>query len=283
MKTYAPLVLAIALGGCVTIDQVRTASNIIKLDNDLQQGIQQRIRHRQAEAHAQQIPTDKRDPAGVQSLDFVNLADIGNQAANKAQKLAAESDTLPEALSYYRIAAMAYWQSYDPSVNTALGNVVEDGKALCQKMGENSPDRDCFLLPLIPPYAGYEETRRSMSPGGSSLFSGINMADGATQQEARDLTTIADALVGMKAAVTQAYKVATDFGGVPDNIKAYYCSNTNRMAQAFLDSAGVYLAMVETYWGAPSGTQLPITVDQATRQATPAPASNTYTKACEGT
>ena len=125
------------LVGCVTVQDIQTANRLIHADDQLQTLVQARDQDETGGAKAQ-------------------LVALGQDAMKQAGLMEANEATRREAISYYRIAATAFWQSRSESVVSEMFSAADKGNALCKSMGDNAPDRDRLFLTLVIPFAAVE-------------------------------------------------------------------------------------------------------------------------------
>lgn len=106
--------------------------------------------------------------------DSENLVDINGQLAelliqadannNRSEKPAIESfavnaytkakelegqQELKLALGFYQAASQAYWRDDIAANNASIFEIAEKVEQLCADLGDQAPDRDCFVSPLI--------------------------------------------------------------------------------------------------------------------------------------
>ncbi|TNE64769.1 MAG: hypothetical protein EP335_06585 [Alphaproteobacteria bacterium] len=247
MKPLVPLVLAISLSACVTLEQVKTASNIIKLDNELEA----------------EVRRDRNNPSAA----TFSLSDIAAEATARAQ----DADrAAADAISYYRIAATAYWQNHDPAQNTALAEVASLGQQACASVSEKErPDRDCFYLKLVVPFAAIEEAQRNVWPVDETdkgktrfILDDVNMSDGASNKDIDLTNTAIKGLQNIRTGISALAKIGAENAPLPDNIEGYFCRNTTEAIVRFDGAASTLQSSVETYFrGNPTPNRL--TVDLA--------------------
>ena len=141
MRKLKHWLLAVAiplfLVGCVTVEDLQSANRLIHADDQLQTLVQAQ-------------------PEDINQAVSVELIALGNDAMKQAKLLAGNEATQREAVSYYRIAATAFWQSRSDSAASQLFEARDDGLALCEDLKPNAPDRDRLFLKLIIPYAVLE-------------------------------------------------------------------------------------------------------------------------------
>ena len=222
------LALAGLLVGCGSLTDVRNANRLLKADHEL----------------AQLVATKESKPvtrlAGTVDLSVRNqLLLVGDDALRQATRLEEEGGVARrlEAVSWYRIAATAYWQSGEESVTDEMFQAAQRGRTLCASLGERAPDRDAFFLKLVIPFAAFEASAESSDQGLSQDLSDVDFGDDLeTVEEIRILTDAYDWLNTMRVVLQQI--------GEPENdpvltrhpsLKAYFDDN-HAAAQEFYEN-----------------------------------------------
>lgn len=264
MKFFALLMLLLAVSGCVTLEQVRTSRHIIKLDNDLEDALRD-----------QDSSTDSDNLI----RGFNNLKDLGNEALGAARALK-DGDDLLEAISYYRIAATAYWQSRTSVGDNAVNGVVDEGKLVCARFGDKKPDRDCFFMELIVPFSGFEQILRKARTNGNSVIGGAIGYNGLDEAEKSKMIAAQRNLQALKTNIEASYSIATNFPGVPDNIQVYYCENTGAMAAEYVGVAGEFKTVMQDFWTHSPGDSFEIDLDKAIKLTKAVCVPKAYQDAC---
>jgi hypothetical protein len=214
-------ILVVLLAGCATVEDVQRASDIIRSDNELAR-IVQNVR-----------PFDK---ISAQT----ELTQLAFHAKSEADRLKTQKGTSPDAIAYYRIAASAFWKSEDPKVASELFEVADNGTLLCTQLQDRAPERDCFFLRLVIPFAGLEA--EANEKGLSELLAEINFGDNAnTGEEIKTMKQIQASLGHLQSLVQKIFVIEAGEGLITHpSMKKYYCDNA-------LDAKGFYLAVAAVF------------------------------------
>lgn len=126
------------LSACVTTTEFKQANDLIRSDNTLMYLL------------------NNGSPEPDQKSELFFLATHAKQQGDSLK-----SSDKPTSIAYYRIATSAYWKSGESiEAPDAFIDAAESGNDLCNDIESNansfSPDRDCFFLALVVPYAVVE-------------------------------------------------------------------------------------------------------------------------------
>lgn len=83
------------------------------------------------------------------------LASFADKAYAKAKALEGKQQS-KLALGFYQVASQAYWRDDIASNNVLIFDIAGTVEELCTELGEQAPDRDCFVSPLIEHLANIE-------------------------------------------------------------------------------------------------------------------------------
>lgn len=142
MKTrlaLAIIAVAVLAAGCETVE---TASTMRTLDDRVREILVQQAS--QDDELVRQVTSDQA------------LADLAKEAVDKARVTEAEWDRI----SFYRIAAVAYWKA-GPAGEDKIAAVVAEGVQLCKSVARQPP-RDCAAIALALPAAQIESEKRKL-------------------------------------------------------------------------------------------------------------------------
>ena len=210
-------VVVILFAGCATVKDVQRSSDIIRSDNDLARIVQE-----------------------VRPIDNVSaqteLTQLAFHAKSEADALKTQKGKYADAIAYYRIAATAFWKSGNPRHANPLFEVTDNGSGLCAQLGDEAPDRDCFFLRLVIPFAGLEA--EANQKGLSKLLADINFGDDEnTDEERKTIVQAYTSLVHLQSLVQKIFVIKADERLVNHpEMKQYYCDNA-------LESRDFYLAL----------------------------------------
>jgi hypothetical protein len=139
IRPVLALLAVLALAACGTLTEIKNATQLIKADNEL----------------ALMITSRDEDTSGTVKAQLVMA---GDQAFERAQSTVSggSSKERVEAISWYRIAATAYWQSGETDAVSKMFQAADAGRQLCTDLGAGAPDRDCVYLKLLIPFAAFE-------------------------------------------------------------------------------------------------------------------------------
>lgn len=213
--------IIISMIGCVTVRDVQRGTDIIRIDNDLER-------------------TLKSVPLDDEISRLAELTQIGDYAKKEGDTLKKQSDKTLDALAYYRIAATAYWKSKNPNVTDNLFATVNNGIEICNTLGRNAPDRDCFYLQLVIPFAGLESITSEKSI--NNLLDKVNFSDGtATLAEIAIMNEAAAYLGQVKPQVESILAIGKDDRMLSHlDMTAYYCGKAKKAMRFFDTRAAGY-------------------------------------------
>lgn len=155
-RMSAIAVALMLLVGCRTLNDVKSANQLIRADNELAQL-----------ASVRQSGATNSVVGSVDQSVQAQLVIAGDEALKQAQLLRDDAGVKRrlEALSWYRIAATAYWQSRAAQSVDKMFQAAQDGTALCAELGDKAPDRDGFYLKLVIPFAAFEASANTPQKG----------------------------------------------------------------------------------------------------------------------
>jgi hypothetical protein len=219
---------ALLLMGCVTLQDVQRATDLIRTDNELTRLL------------VEVRPNDRAAAA-------IDLNSLANHAKSQADALKALQGKESEAIAYYRIAATAYWRSGSADVVNDLFASADSGTDLCMQSGPKAPDRDCLFLRLVLPFAGLEANANDN--GLSGILDKIDFNDGnATPSEIKDMQTVRTALAEAKPLVQKIFSIGQDDRLLSHaNMRQYYCDNAEKAFGYYDSTAGVFVAKVKEF------------------------------------
>lgn len=220
MKTrlaLAIVAIAVLAAGCTTVE---TASAIRTLDD------------RMREILVQQASQDD-DLVRVVTSDQA-LADLAKQAVDQAT--GAKEDL--ERITFYRIAAVAYWKA-GPAGEDKIAAVVADGVRLCKSV-VRQPPRDCVAIALALPAAQIESEKRKLDELEAAALQGPLGEDQLKQS-----VLVTDRMFAATSRLLQMRPPGTDIA-VPADLREYvdrqvllaYCNAGRARAFAVEKSAG---------------------------------------------
>ena len=216
------------LAGCATVEDVQRATDLIRTDNELTRLL---------------IEVRPSDRAGAATF----LSGLATHAKSEADALKDDQARIPDAIAYYRIASIAYWKSGKPEVVNALFEVTNSGTDLCNRLGNQAPDRDCLFLMLVIPFAGLESIADSQGPFGS--IDSIKFTDGnASTEDIETMIRLRDSLNQAKPMVEKIFAVGKDdrLLSLP-GMRKYYCDNAREALGYYNSTAAVFVLMTEEY------------------------------------
>lgn len=76
------------------------------------------------------------------------LGQFASKVHAKANELAQQQQTAL-AIGFYQAASQAYWRDDIAQNNSAIFEISNKVKELCAQLGDQAPDRDCFISPLM--------------------------------------------------------------------------------------------------------------------------------------
>jgi len=155
-RVFASAAALILLVSCGTLNDIKSANELIRADNELAQLVSARDR----------VPANTVIHQVDQSVQ-AQLVIAGDDALRKAQLLRTDASVKRrlEAVSWYRIATTAYWQSRATGSVDKMFQAAQEGKALCAELGHQAPDRDAFYLTLVIPFAAFEASANTPHQG----------------------------------------------------------------------------------------------------------------------
>jgi hypothetical protein len=209
------------LTSCATVKDVQRATDLIRTDNELTRLL---------------VEVRPADRAGAGT--FLNA--LADHAKGEADALKNSSDSIPDAIAYYRIAATAYWRSGRNDIANNLFEVTDNGIALCTSLGNKAPDRDCMFLQLVIPFAGLESIAASSNLSG--LLDSVNFSDGtATPGEIKTMMTVYTSLAQVKPLVLKILAVSSDNRYLTHaGMRDYYCENVKKAVEYYDGKVGVF-------------------------------------------
>ncbi len=199
------VLMFLCIPSCATVTDVNRAADLIRQDNEIFRLITE---------------TRRADPAKSSMLLKVLAAE--------AEKSALKAGETSNAVAFYRVAVTAYWRSDDSSVAGKLSAMVEKGKEICKKLGEDKPGRDCLYIDFALPFAALEAA--AISRDYDQEIQSINLWDNVdTGKEEQILGSARDYLVQIKPAVENVVSYHQGAGQAVlsshDEMKQYYCDN----------------------------------------------------------
>lgn len=220
------LAVVLVLGACATTEDVRRASNLIRLDNELTRTLENQTLDNSQKSKAM-------------------LAIIATDAQNQANKKENDYDTI----AFYRVAAIARWQQQDDTSYTDLISNVDAGLKICTSLGDKKPDRDCFILKLVLPFSAIELT----AAGIDTYLDGIDFTDSDnTDNEVKALNQAVDEIESYYSLINRIYSIGGDDKNMLHDHAAlinYYCTESNRLWNLYSarwGSVGQKVAQFET-------------------------------------
>ncbi|MGL1956250.1 MAG: hypothetical protein OCD00_02880 [Colwellia sp.] len=215
-KTIAAFFISITLTACVTLKEVQQSTDLLNTEQHLNQVLTSKGKNLKSE-----------------------LAIIAVHAVTQADELVKKEKYKSFAISYYRIAATAYWQAKETSSVNDLFKVANSGQKACGSLEEKAPDRDCLFLYLVLPFASMEEISKNHDfdflnqgeqYGVGSDWSLLQSKLNAAQQSLQNMNMIVGKVI--------------DIGHTRKNLisghntlKQYYCENAKE-AKTHLNSLG---------------------------------------------
>jgi hypothetical protein len=221
-------VVVFLLAGCVTVNDVQRATDLIRTDNELTRLL------------VEVRPDDK---AGASAY----LIGLGNDAREEADALKGVQGHEADAIAYYRIASTAYWKSGKPEVANELFQTANNGTDLCTELGEKAPDRDCLFLRLVIPFAGLESL--AGEKGLSGMMDGVDFGDGeATAAEISAMKDIHGSLSQAKTMVGKILIIGRDDRLLTHpSMQDYYCRNVRLAKDYYNPTVSVFVTKVREY------------------------------------
>ncbi len=217
--------LVVTLSACATVNDVRRASDMIRLDNEL------------ARVLTSKDALDDRP---------MNLESIANEAIDQAEKVKDTENKL-DAISFYRIAATAFWKSNSSEASGSLMATVNEGEQLCAQMAGNAPDRDCIFMKLILPFAGIESATSGRKY--DEELGGLDFIDGSNPEEVALLDEAATYLHTIKKATEK----VSEYGSEPaltthTELRKYYCRNMRKVRKNYENTVAELLTQTKSFY-----------------------------------
>jgi hypothetical protein len=228
-KLSIPLIVGsilFLLIGCATVENVQRASDIIRMDNKLNQLLNEVDSNNKVNANGSSTDKDNAE---------IELNAIADQAKIKADALGKSRDSAPDAIAYYRIAATAYWRCNNKNKDNDdnLIEATDNGTQLCSDLGDKQPDRDCMYLKLVIPYACLESIDRKIVLNKS--LGKVCFTDGnATKEEIEIMNTYYQFLVEIKPIVQKILEASEDNRYLNhEGMRNYYCNNAKKAVSRY--------------------------------------------------
>ena len=238
-------IVAILATGCATVEDVRTASDLIRTDNELARILQ-----------------EAETGSGISRP--ADLASVASHATGEAEGLKHKPGKIPEAIAYYRIAATAYWQMDEAREVDAFFKVVSAGSQLCVDLGEKAPDRDCLFMGFVIPFAGLE-TKMDEEPDPAQMLSTVNFIDGTrTEEEINTMKEVYAKLIETKPLVQSIFARGNDDRlYTHPSMRQYYCTNAEKALAYYSPRAIAFETRVIDYHDNFKDGRLEIDLDAA--------------------
>jgi len=213
--------------GCATTQDIQRASDLIRSDNEL----------------TRVLVKEGNDDRGVY------LVGLAIDAKKKADELRKTDKTKADAISYYRIAATAFWKSGSTKLVNELFAAADSGQAVCEELKKRAPDRDCLYLQLVIPFAGLEQHANNKGLS-KELEDEVDFEDGlpASEEEiviikeTRDSLNISRQLVKKILAMGKDDRYLTHL-----DMRDYFCRNAIKAKQYHNGLAGNYFRKVQIH------------------------------------
>ena len=220
-------VMVFLLAGCVSVQDVRRATDLIRTDNELTRLL---------------VEVRPGDQAGAAAY----LIGLAGDAEQEADALVAAQGNQADAIAFYRIASTAYWKSGSAEVVNDLFQTAEKGAALCTALGENAPDRDCLFLRLVIPFAGLESVAANDLSG---MLEWVDFNDGNATDDEKE--TMKDIYGWLKLAKVPTRKILTigrdDRLLTHTSMRNYYCSNAKAAKDYYDPTVSVFVTKIGEY------------------------------------
>jgi hypothetical protein len=213
------------LAGCATVKDVQRATDLIRTDNELTRLL---------------VEVRPHDPAGAAT--YLNA--LAAQAKDEADALRNSSDSVPDAIAYYRIASTAYWRSGREDIANNLFEVTENGTKLCTALGDKAPDRDCMFLQLVIPFAGLESIASNENL--ATLLDKVYFGDkDASKEDIENMMKVYRSLVKVRPLVQKILSVTTDNRYLSHSgMRDYYCGNAQKAVDYYDGIVGAFRSKV---------------------------------------
>jgi hypothetical protein len=220
-------IIVFLLAGCVSVQDVRRATDLIRTDNELTRLL---------------VEVRPDDQAGAEAY----LIGLASDSEQEADALVAAQGNQADAIAYYRIASTAYWKSGSSEVVNDLFQTAEKGSALCTQMGDNAPDRDCLFLRLVIPFAGLESVADEDLSG---LLEQVDFNDGtATDDEKEAMKETCGWLKLARIPTQKILAVGRDDRLLSHtSMRDYYCSNAESAKDYYDPTVSVFVTKVKEY------------------------------------
>jgi|GEM_PF-2583466 len=220
-------IMVFLLAGCVSVQDVRRATDLIRTDNELTRLL---------------VEVRPDDEAGAEAY----LIGLASDAERQADALVAAQGDRADAIAFYRIASTAYWKSGSPEVVNDLFQTAAKGSALCSDLGEEAPDRDCLFLRLVIPFAGLESVAKEDLAG---LLDEVDFNDGTATDTEKEL--MRETYGWLKLAKTPTRKILAV--GQDDRLlshpsmRDYFCRNAQSAKDYYDPTVSVFITKVREY------------------------------------
>ena len=210
-KITTPLLLIAAclfLSACISTEEFNEAQDLNRVNQELEQMLTIAINQ------------DNREPKP-------QLALLGSYAFDKGNTLSSGHPRL--AISYFRIAAIAFWRDDVAENNSQFFDVVNAGELLCAQLNEKAPDRDCLIGRFTPLLASVEDGLQKLTPPTPDAIK--KFADEGAPGEVSPRN---GALVNL---INQTHKYEAFFARHP-SMNTYFCTNiANAMYEYILPAS----------------------------------------------
>jgi len=220
-------IIVFLLAGCVSVQDVRRATDLIRTDNELTRLL---------------VEVRPDDQVGAAAY----LIGLASDAEQEADAVVAAQGNKADAIAFYRIASTAYWKSGQAEVVNDLFQTAEKGSALCTEMGEDAPDRDCLFLRLVIPFAGLESVAENDLSG---MLDWVDFNDGNATDDEKE--TMKDIYGWLKLAKVPTQKILAI--GQDDRLlshatmRDYYCNNAQSAKDYYDPTVSVFVTKVREY------------------------------------
>lgn len=170
-----------------------------------------------------------------------DIALIGTYAHDTANKLATEGE-LRLALSYYRIATIAYWRDDIENNNNQVFVIAKATQDICTKTDSRAPDRDCFITRFTPYFAAVESILLNDSFNRDNILAFEDHAKKAREllEKLGQVSTMENTDIGngiLTNFIIQSSKQRT-FLNDHKNLNEYICKNIQSVFDSYLGIFG---------------------------------------------
>lgn len=170
-----------------------------------------------------------------------DIALLASYAHDTANKVATEGKS-NFALSYYRIAAIAYWRDDIETNNDKFFTVVNAAENICNKLDASAPDRDCFVIRFTPYFSSIESIVMDESFKSENVLTSDDHATKAKKLlkdlgmvKTMDNTDIGNGhLVNFMIQSQMQQKFLIDH----KNLSQYICENLNNVFKVYVQTFG---------------------------------------------